>query len=100
MGAAPQLWRRSRSTARVWVAQKEMTETERTAGGPLGRIAGKLKEAAGSAVGNDELAREGRLQQAQVDAAEEAVGEAAEARQQEAEAALEEERARTAQERE
>src|SRR3954470_9265547 len=77
-----------------------MTETERTTGGPLGRIAGKLKEAAGSAVGNDELAREGRLQQAHVDAAEEAVGEAAEARQREAEAALEEERARTQTERE
>jgi uncharacterized protein YjbJ (UPF0337 family) len=61
-----------------------MTETERTAGGPLGRIAGKIKETAGSAVGNDELAREGRLQQAHVDASEEAAGEAAEARQHEA----------------
>jgi uncharacterized protein YjbJ (UPF0337 family) len=42
--------------------------TERTASGPVGRLAGKAKAAAGSALGNEELAREGRLQQAQSDA--------------------------------
>ena len=35
-------------------------EDERTAGGLLGRIAGKAKEVAGEATGQDELAREGR----------------------------------------
>jgi uncharacterized protein YjbJ (UPF0337 family) len=42
--------------------------SERTAGGLVGRITGKAKQAAGSLLGNSELAREGRLQQAQVDA--------------------------------
>ena len=49
-----------------------MTDRERTAGGALGRLAGKIKEAAGAAAGRDELAREGRLQQARVDAEREA----------------------------
>ena len=42
--------------------------SEETAGGALGRIAGKAKEVAGSALGHDELSREGRLQQAGADA--------------------------------
>jgi uncharacterized protein YjbJ (UPF0337 family) len=33
----------------------------------LGRLAGKAKEAAGTLIGNDALAREGREQQAQID---------------------------------
>ena len=41
--------------------------SERTAGGLVGKLAGKAKEAAGSVVGDDQLAREGRLQQAQGD---------------------------------
>ena len=46
-----------------------MSDTpERTAGGLAGRIAGKAKETAGSLTGNEELAREGRLQQAASDA--------------------------------
>jgi len=50
------------STVKLGICKKpfkephHMTDNEQTAGGPLGRIAGKLKEAAGSAVGNDELA--------------------------------------------
>ncbi len=47
-------------------------ELELTREGLLGKLAGKAKEAAGSLVGNDDLAREGRLQQAQVDAEAEA----------------------------
>ena len=62
---------------------------EETAGGLLGKVAGKAKEVAGSAVGNDELAREGRLQQAQSDAEIEARREEAEARQREHEADVE-----------
>ena len=42
--------------------------TEQTAGGIAGKIAGKLKAATGELVGNDELAREGRLQESQGDA--------------------------------
>jgi uncharacterized protein YjbJ (UPF0337 family) len=52
---------------------------EDTAGGPLGKLAGKAKELTGSALGNDELAREGRLQQAQAEAETDAAQEAAEA---------------------
>ncbi|MDQ6605794.1 MAG: hypothetical protein M3Z06_04510 [Actinomycetota bacterium] len=47
-------------------------ELELTREGLLGKLAGKAKEAAGSLVGNDDLAREGRLQQAQVEAEAEA----------------------------
>jgi uncharacterized protein YjbJ (UPF0337 family) len=59
---------------------------ERAAGGLAGRIAGKAKEAAGSVLGNDELAREGRLQNAAAEAHREAAeaGEAAEQAQREA----------------
>jgi uncharacterized protein YjbJ (UPF0337 family) len=42
-------------------------DLEVTREGLLGLLAGKAKEAAGTLVGNDELAREGRLQQAQID---------------------------------
>ena len=61
--------------------------SEQTTGGVIGKIAGKVKEAAGTAVGNDELAREGRLQQAGSEAEVEARREAAkaEALEQEAE---------------
>ena len=82
-----------------WGNPPPVTDHEETTGGPLGRVAGKIKEAAGSAVGNDDLAREGRLQQARVDAEREASAEAAEARQAEAEAQLEADRAQSAEER-
>ncbi len=54
-------------------------DTQRTAGGVLGRVAGKAKELSGELTGNEDLAREGRLQQAQADADERARREAAEA---------------------
>lgn len=47
------------------------TDTEVT-GGPVGKLVGKLKQAAGKIVGDDLLTREGRLQEAQGDAAVEA----------------------------
>ena len=51
--------------------QQNMTEPqtdERTTGGLAGKVAGKAKELAGELTNNDDLAREGRLQQAQGDA--------------------------------
>jgi uncharacterized protein YjbJ (UPF0337 family) len=47
--------------------------TERTAGGLLGKAAGRAKEAIGSALGNSGLDRKGRLQQVRVEAENEAV---------------------------
>jgi uncharacterized protein YjbJ (UPF0337 family) len=73
--------------------------SERTAGGLIGKLAGKAKEATGTVIGNDALAREGRLQQAQVDAQSAANAKAAEAKQRDAEASLEAEKAETALER-
>ena len=73
---------------------------ERTAGGLAGKVAGRAKEAAGSVLGDDELAREGRLQQAQIEAEEEAAKQAAKARAREAEAELKEQKAETEVERE
>ena len=61
-------------------------QTEDTAGGHVGRFAGKAKAMAGAALGNDELAREGRLQEAQSDAELAAEQEQAQARQAEDEA--------------
>src|SRR5689334_9410812 len=75
-------------------------DKERTAGGLVGKLAGKAKEAAGSVVGNDKLEREGRLQDAQADQELEARREAAEAEQREQEAKVQAERAETERERE
>ena len=61
---------------------------EDTSGGLVGKIAGKAKEVAGSLVGNDDLAREGRLQQAQSEAEADAARREAEAQQRRAEADL------------
>jgi uncharacterized protein YjbJ (UPF0337 family) len=72
---------------------------EETTGGPLGKLAGKVKAAAGSLTGNETLAREGRLQEAQVDAEVDARREAAEAEQAEQEAQLEQKRNETEEER-
>jgi uncharacterized protein YjbJ (UPF0337 family) len=51
-------------------------ELEVTREGLLDLVAGKAKEAAGSLVGNDDLALEGRLQQAHVEAEAEAAKDA------------------------
>jgi uncharacterized protein YjbJ (UPF0337 family) len=64
-------------------------ETEETAGGPLGKLAGKAKETAGAVLRDEELAREGRLQQAQAEAEAEATQADAEARQREVETEVE-----------
>ena len=74
--------------------------SEETTGGALGRMAGRAKEVAGSALGNDELAREGRLQQAGADTEREAREEAAEARQAQREADLQAAKDETRHERE
>ena len=49
-----------------------MTPQEDTTGGLVGKVAGKVKEAAGEALDRDALAREGRLQQAHVETQEDA----------------------------
>ena len=66
---------------------------ERAAGGLAGRVAGKAKAAAGSLLGNDELAREGRLQHAAADAARDAEDAREAALQAQNEAELKERRA-------
>ena len=73
---------------------------ETTAGGLVGQIVGKAKTVVGSLLGNDDLQREGNLQQAQAEAEVDARREeqAAELRRQEA--AVTEERAAAAAERE
>ena len=65
--------------------------TERTSRGIAGKAAGKAKELAGEALRNEELAREGRLQQSQGDADVKAAKARAEAKQRKEEADLEEE---------
>jgi len=57
-----------------------------TRGGLAGKIAGRFKAAAGAVIGDEQLAREGRLQQAQVEAEADAAVAAERARQAEAEA--------------
>ena len=71
--------------------KNDLTDQEnpkQTAGGLVGKVAGKAKEAAGSLVGNGDLAREGRLQQAQADAEASAERRDADAQQRDAEARL------------
>jgi uncharacterized protein YjbJ (UPF0337 family) len=77
----------------------DQEHSERTTGGLVGKLAGKAKEATGSLVGNNNLAREGRLQQAQVEAETEADRVAAEATQSAEEAALGQQKRETALER-
>jgi uncharacterized protein YjbJ (UPF0337 family) len=69
----------------------DQENSERTSGGFVGKLAGKAKEAAGSLLGNDDLAREGRLQEAQVEAEADAERSAGEAKQRADEAALKQE---------
>src|SRR4051794_10707736 len=45
-----------------------MSEREQTAGGAIGRLAGRAKEIAGAALGREDLHREGTLQQEQAEA--------------------------------
>jgi fused signal recognition particle receptor len=61
---------------------------ERTRGGLAGRLAGRFKQAAGSLLGDKDLAREGRLQEAHVDAEADAEAAAQRARQADAGVAL------------
>lgn len=61
---------------------------ERTAGGLLGKAAGRAKELVGSALGNSQLDREGRLQQVQAEAEKTAIERGEEADGKDAEAKL------------
>jgi uncharacterized protein YjbJ (UPF0337 family) len=72
---------------------------EEVAGGALGKVAGRLKEAAGDVLGHDDLAREGRLQEAGADAELEARKREGEARDEQSEADLETRKAETEAER-
>lgn len=94
-------WTRRESTrAHVGSGPYVNDQREQTTGGALGKLAGKAKAAAGSALGDDQLAREGRLQEAQSDAETEAAREREQARQAEAEAQATERRAEVDAERE
>jgi uncharacterized protein YjbJ (UPF0337 family) len=68
----------------------EDANSERTAGGVVGKVVGKAKEALGGAIENEDLAREGRLQQAQSEAELEARREAEKARAHEDQAIIRE----------
>lgn len=70
-----------------------MTPNETTTGGPLGKVAGKVKQAAGGLLGDKDLEREGRLQEASGDAEVEATERSAQAGRAEDSARLDEERA-------
>ncbi len=72
---------------------------EKTTGGLAGRAVGKAKEVAGEVTGNEDLAREGRLQQAQGEAADDAAEARKDAEQAAAEARLEDEKAHVEEER-
>src|SRR4051812_13919001 len=79
---------------------KNPDSLEEPSGGPLGKLAGKAKAAVGAVTGNDELAREGRLQEAAADAEAEAARQAREAEMREEQAELKTERERNQEERE
>jgi uncharacterized protein YjbJ (UPF0337 family) len=76
-----------------------MTEQEQgsgqVAGGGLGKAVGRVKEALGSAVGNDALSREGRLQQVLAETEQEAAERAKEAAAKEERADIAAERVET-----
>lgn len=76
-----------------------MTEQEATAGGAIGKLAGRAKELAGTVLGRDDLHREGKLQQVQSEAEKDAATLAAEAKRKDGEAELEQEKAGAAAER-
>ena len=81
------------------MADQDADAAEKIADGPLGRVVGKVKSTVGSLLGDDDLQREGNLQQAHVDAAAEAERHAAAARQAAAEVDVEEEQIATVAER-
>src|ERR1700754_1581629 len=72
-----------------------MTEQEQVAGGGLGKVVGRIKEAVGSAIGHDELSGEGRAQQVQAETEREAEERAKEAASKEERAELVAERVET-----
>jgi uncharacterized protein YjbJ (UPF0337 family) len=77
----------------------ESPSPEKTAGGLIGQVVGKAKSAVGSLLGNENLKREGNLQQAQVEAEADAVREKQAAELRREEAAVKEQRAEAAAER-
>ena len=80
------------------VSDPETPET--TTGGALGKVVGKAKEMVGKAIGEDDLAREGRLQQAQGEAEAVAQRHSAQAKLSEVEQRVEAEKRENALERE
>jgi uncharacterized protein YjbJ (UPF0337 family) len=69
------------------MTEHEQTQ-ERTSGGLLGKVVGRAKQLAGSALGNPSLDREGRLQQVRVEAEKEAIEHGQRADEMDAEAKL------------
>src|SRR5207302_2485290 len=74
-------------------------DRETTAGGLAGKLAGRVKEAAGRLLGDETFAREGRLQETSADADRQAREAEAEARTEAEEARVAEESATTEEER-
>jgi uncharacterized protein YjbJ (UPF0337 family) len=77
----------------------ESRSPEKTAGGLIGQVVGKAKSAAGSLLGNENLKREGNLQQAQTEAEVVAERERKDAELRREDAAVKEQRAEAAAER-
>jgi len=101
--AVTERWRKRRvGTSTTPTQEDDVTdpEMEPTGGGLLGRLAGRAKAAAGALTGNQDLAREGRLQEAKVQAADDAARSAAQARVREQQAEVEATRQDNALERE
>ena len=76
-----------------------MSEREETAGGTLGKLAGRAKALAGAPLGREDLHREGRLQQVQSEAERDAAELADKAARKDEEAELAKEKAETEAER-
>lgn len=74
-------------------------DSEQVAGGTLGKIVGRVKEAVGAATGREDLHREGRLQQTQAEVETDAAARAREAEQKREEAEIAAARAATEAER-
>ena len=90
----------STRSERVLLRHDQPTKTtEETAGGLLGKLAGKAKAAAGSLLGDEDLAREGRLQEAGSEAEIQAQRAEAEAEVERRQAEIEAERAEIEEER-
>lgn len=74
---------------------EQKQSTEQVAGGGLGKVVGRVKEAIGSAIGNETLSGEGRAQQVQAETEREAAERATEAAAKEEHADLAAERVET-----